>query len=72
MQEDPSTLKILVPVDGSEQSLRAIRYAANVFPPSRTHIVRFHVQAQLFELFLGPKRLPPLQTPGYGSETLGH
>ena len=38
-------------VDGSEQSLRAIRYAANVFPPDRTHIVLFHVQAQLFELF---------------------
>jgi len=40
-----------VAVDGSEQSLRAIRYAANVFPPDRTHIVLFHVQAQLFELF---------------------
>jgi nucleotide-binding universal stress UspA family protein len=38
-------------VDGSEQSLRAIRYAANVFPPERTRIVLFHVQAQLFELF---------------------
>jgi nucleotide-binding universal stress UspA family protein len=43
--------KVLVAVDGSEQSLRAIRYAAGVFPPDRTHIVLFHVQAQLFELF---------------------
>ncbi len=43
--------KVLVAVDGSEQSLRAIRYAANVFPPDRTRILLFHVQAQLFELF---------------------
>jgi nucleotide-binding universal stress UspA family protein len=40
-----------VAVDGSEQSLRAIRYAAGVFPPERTHIVLFHVQEQLFDLF---------------------
>ncbi len=26
--------------DGSEQSLRAIRCAANIFPPARTHIVQ--------------------------------
>ncbi len=43
--------KILVAVDDSEQSLRAIRYAANVFPPNRTQIVLFHVRAQLYELF---------------------
>ncbi len=51
MQECAPPHKVLVAVDGSEQSLRAIRYAANVFPPDRTHIVLFHVQAQLFELF---------------------
>ena len=51
MQACASPHRVLVAVDGSEQSLRAIRYAANVFPPNRTHIVLFHVQAQLFELF---------------------
>ena len=51
MQECAPPHKVLVAVDGSEQSLRAIRYAANVFPPDRTDIVLFHVQAQLFELF---------------------
>lgn len=51
MQECAPPHKVLVAVDGSEQSLRAIRYAANVFPPNRTHIVLFHVQAQLSELF---------------------
>ncbi|MBC2709936.1 MAG: universal stress protein [Desulfosarcina sp.] len=51
MQECAPPHKVLVAVDGSEQSLRAIRYAAGVFPPDRTHIVLFHVQVQLFELF---------------------
>jgi nucleotide-binding universal stress UspA family protein len=51
VQESVPAQKVLVAVDGSEQSLRAIRYAAGVFPPDRTHIVLFHVQAQLFELF---------------------
>ena len=51
MKESAPLHRILVAVDGSEQSLRAIRYAAGVFPPDRTHIVLFHVQAQLFELF---------------------
>jgi nucleotide-binding universal stress UspA family protein len=51
VQEGIPPHNVLVAVDGSEQSLRAIRYAANVFPPDRTHIVLFHVQVQLFELF---------------------
>lgn len=51
MQENVPPQKVLVAVDGSEQSLRAIRYAAGVFPPDRTHIVLFHVQVQLFDLF---------------------
>ena len=51
MQENAPPHKVLVAVDGSEQSLRAIRYAANVFPPDRTQMVLFHVQAQLSELF---------------------
>ena len=51
MQDSPPPNKVLVAVDGSEQSLRAIRYAAAVFSPRNTHIVLFHVQAQLFDLF---------------------
>lgn len=43
--------KILVAVDGSEQSLLSIRYAANIFPPDNTRIVLFHVQAPLLDLF---------------------
>ena len=52
MQPNAPSHKILVAVDGSEQSLRAIRYAAGVFSPERTHIVLFHVQEPVFDLFL--------------------
>ncbi len=51
MQDCTPPNKVLVAVDGSEQSLRAIRYAAAAFSPRDTHIVLFHVQAQLFDLF---------------------
>lgn len=39
-------LKILIPVDGSEQAMHAAVYAARVFPADRTEIVLFHVDAQ--------------------------
>lgn len=51
MEKNTPPNKILIAVDGSEQSLRAIRYAAGVFSPKQTHIVLFHIQAQLSELF---------------------
>lgn len=62
MQESTPLHKVLVAVDGSEQSLRAIRYAARVFPPDRTRIVLFHVQAQLFELFSDLDAYPHYKT----------
>jgi nucleotide-binding universal stress UspA family protein len=43
--------KILIAVDGSEQSLNAIRYAAGVFSPINTQIVLFHIQTKISELF---------------------
>ena len=39
-------LKILIPVDGSEQSLQAAGYAAKIFPNDRTEMVLFHVDTQ--------------------------
>lgn len=51
MKQSMPINKVLVAVDGSEQSLCAIRYAANAFPPDHTHIVLFHVREQLFKLF---------------------
>ncbi|BBO88052.1 universal stress protein [Desulfosarcina ovata] len=51
MKETVFQNKILVAIDGSEQSLSAARYTANVFPTDRTHIVLFHVREQLLDLF---------------------
>ncbi|MBC2714449.1 MAG: universal stress protein [Desulfobacteraceae bacterium] len=39
-------LKILIPVDGSEQALHAAVYAAKMFPNDRSEMVLFHVDAQ--------------------------
>ena len=43
--------KILIAVDGSEQSLDAIRYAAGTFSPDSTQIVLFYLQPKISELF---------------------
>ncbi len=39
-------IKILISVDGSEQSLQAAVYAARMFPKDRTEVVLFHVDTQ--------------------------
>jgi nucleotide-binding universal stress UspA family protein len=39
-------LKILIPVDGSDQSFQAALYAAGMFPNDRTEMVLFHVDTQ--------------------------
>ncbi|MGB9498649.1 MAG: universal stress protein [Dissulfuribacterales bacterium] len=39
-------LKVLIPVDGSEQAHHAVNYAARVFPSDRTKMVLFHVDVQ--------------------------
>ncbi len=39
-------MKILVPVDGSDQALQAAVYAAKMFPKDRSEMVLFHVDAQ--------------------------
>ncbi len=39
-------LKILIPVDGSDQALSAAVYAAKMFPRDRTEMVLFHVDTQ--------------------------
>ena len=51
MEKNPPPNKILIAVDGSEQSLNAIRYAAGIFSPKNTHIVLFHIQPKISELF---------------------
>jgi len=43
--------KVLIAVDGSEQSLDAIRYAARTFSPESTQIVLYYLQTKISELF---------------------
>jgi len=38
--------RILIPVDGSLQALHAVLYAGRMFPPDRTEIVLFHIDAE--------------------------
>ena len=51
MEKTTPPNKILIAVDGSEQSLNAIRYAARIFSPRSTHIVLFYIQPKVSELF---------------------
>lgn len=44
------SLKILIPVDGSDQALQAAVYAAKMFPRDRTEMVLFHVDTQQSDL----------------------
>jgi nucleotide-binding universal stress UspA family protein len=39
---DDRQRKVLLPVDGSNQSLEAVRYVSRVFPPRQTAVVLFH------------------------------
>ena len=43
--------KILVPVDGSAQSLKTVHYVAQIMPPLTTKIVLFHVLSKIPEHF---------------------
>ncbi|UCF83032.1 MAG: universal stress protein [Desulfobacteraceae bacterium] len=51
--------KILLAVDGSNQSLEAVRYASRVFPSKKINVVLFHVFSEIPEFFydLGEKQL---------------
>lgn len=51
MEKNIPLRKILVGVDGSDQSMEAVRYAGRIFSPQHTRIVLFNVRYQLMELF---------------------
>ncbi len=50
MERRPNS--ILVAVDGSDQALEAVRYAAGVFPAEGTQMVLFNVSIGVPESFL--------------------
>ena len=43
--------KILIPVDTSDHSLKAVQYVATFFSPKQTEIVLYHVYSQLEDFF---------------------
>ncbi|MFZ2633329.1 MAG: universal stress protein [Desulfosalsimonadaceae bacterium] len=43
-------LKVLIPIDGSDQALQAAVYAACMFSPERTEFVLFHIDTQSTDL----------------------
>jgi nucleotide-binding universal stress UspA family protein len=49
-------IKVLMAVDGSDQSLNAVRYIGGTFPAARTRVVLFHVRAGVPEAFLDLRR----------------
>jgi nucleotide-binding universal stress UspA family protein len=51
-------IKVLVGVDGSEQSMEAVRYVAGFFPKDRTDVVLLHIFANVPESFLDLGRDP--------------
>jgi len=48
--------KILAAIDGSDQSLNAVRYIADFLPPEKTDVVLFHVSAEVPESFLDMRK----------------
>ena len=43
--------RLLIAVDGSEQSFEAVRYASQVLPPGKLKVVLFHVRSKIPESF---------------------
>ena len=54
--------KILVAIDGSDQSLEAVRYAGLVMPPRHTQIVLFNITSGFSDLFDDMDNHPLYQT----------
>lgn len=53
--------KMLLPVDGSEQALEAVRYVSRILPPDRTEIELFHVMTKIPESFWDLEKEPAFQ-----------
>lgn len=49
---DTDQKKILVDIDGSSQSLDAVRYVSKVIVPQNMKVALFHVQKKIAEAFL--------------------
>jgi len=50
--------KLLLALDGSEQSFEAVRYVSQVLPPDRVEVVLFHVMSKIPESFWDIEKNP--------------
>jgi nucleotide-binding universal stress UspA family protein len=50
--------KLLLAVDGSEQSFEAVRYVSQVFPPKHLEVVLFHVMTKIPDSFWDIEKSP--------------
>ena len=50
--------KILLAVDGSDQSFEAVRYVSQLFPPNRMEVILFHVMNRIPESFWDIEKNP--------------
>ncbi|MCD6273279.1 MAG: universal stress protein [Deltaproteobacteria bacterium] len=62
MSENENINKILIAVDGSDQSLQAVRYASLVMPCKHTEIVLFYIGDKFSQLFFDMDRNPLYQS----------
>ena len=57
-----NVMKVLVPIDGSNQSLAAVRYIGGVLKPEKTKIVLFHVDPAMPESFWDLEQSPEFRS----------
>ena len=57
-----NVMKVLVPIDGSNQSLAAVRYIGGVLKPEKTKIVLFHVDPAVPESFWDLEKSPEFRS----------
>jgi hypothetical protein len=50
--------KLLLAVDGAEQSFEAVRYVSQLFPPKRLEVVLFHVMTKIPDSFWDIEKSP--------------
>lgn len=57
-----NVIKVLIPVDGSKQSLTAVRYVGSVLKPKNAKVVLFYVDSELPESFWDLEKNPEFRS----------
>ncbi|MBA3037834.1 MAG: universal stress protein [Desulfobacterium sp.] len=57
-----NVIRVLIPVDGSKQSLTAVRYVGNILKPKNARVVLFYVDSELPESFWDLEKNPEFRS----------